>query len=104
MTIRYGELRTFFLNRFHEDWQKDAASRAEAVDDFVNTENPALVEAVIRDLRNLLAEEIPEEELHEVILWEYGPSFDPWKHEVSTEEWLRGLLRELLAAVGQEDG
>ena len=68
MTIRYGELRMFFLTRFHQDWQKEAASRAEAVDDFVTTENPALVEAVISDLRNLLAEEIPEEELHEAIL------------------------------------
>jgi len=33
VTIRYGELRNLFLTRFHEDWQQDAASRAEVVDD-----------------------------------------------------------------------
>lgn len=104
MTVRYGKLRSFFLTRFHEDWQEDAAPRAQVVDDFVSTENPVLVDAVISDLRSLLAEEIPEDELHEAILKQYGLSFDPWKHEISMGEWLRGLLRELLAAVGQEEG
>lgn len=103
MAIRYGDLHNFFLTRFHEDWQLDAGSRAEVVCDFVSTENPALVEAVVSDLRSLLAEKIPEVDLHESIVAEYGLSFDPWKHEISMGEWLRGLLRELLTAVGQED-
>jgi hypothetical protein len=104
VTIRYGELRNFFLTRFHEDWQLDAGSRAGVVDDFVSTENLVFVAGVVTDLRSLLAEEIPEDELHRSILREYGLSFDPWKHEISMDEWLRGLLRELVAAAGQEDG
>jgi hypothetical protein len=104
VTIRYGDLRKFFLTRFHEDWQLDAGSRADVVDDFVSTESPVFIEAVVADLRSLLAEDIPEDDLHQSILREYGLSFDPWKHEISTDEWLRGLLRELNAAVGQEDG
>ena len=35
---------------------------------------------------------------------DYGLSFDSWGHEISMDEWLRGLLRELLSAVDQEDG
>jgi CdiI immunity protein len=104
VTIRYGDLRMFCLTRFHEDWQLDAASRAKVVDDFVSTENPVLVEAVISNLRSLLAEGLPEDELYATMLREYSLSFDPHQHEISMDEWLRGLLKELLAAVGREDG
>ena len=104
MTILYDQLRMFCLTRFHEDWQQDSASRAEVVDDFVSTENPVLVETVISDLRSLLAEGLTEDELYDTMLREYSLSFDPYKHEISMDEWLRGLLNELLAAVGREDG
>jgi hypothetical protein len=82
VTVRYGVLRTFFLTRFHEDWHLDAGSRADVVDDFVSTENPVFVERVVNDLRSLLADEVPEDELHQSMLREYGLSFDPWKHEM----------------------
>ena len=100
MTVRYDALQDFFLTRFHEDWQEDSASRSQVVAEFVSSEDATLVEAVISDARGLLAEELPEEELHDLVIQEYSLSFDPWRHEITMGEWMRGLLRELLEASG----
>lgn len=103
MSRQHDALKHFFDSYFHQDWQLEFPSRGAAVEDFLRTAGPGQPQAVAKDLRDLLGQNLMEEQLHALVLHEYSRFFDPWKHEVSMREWLGGLLRELEAGVPDED-
>ena len=92
---RYYTLQRFFLSRFHPDWRLDAPTADQVAREFVASEDSEYVSRVMRELRELLDEGLPEDQLHELLTRDYSLFFDPWKREVTMEEWLRDLLRSL---------
>jgi hypothetical protein len=96
---QHSALKNFFGSYFHQDWQLDFPSRGAAVEDFLRTAGPGKPQAVARDLRDLLDQNLTEEQLHTLVLDEYSRFFDPWQHEIRMREWMEGLLRELEAGV-----
>jgi hypothetical protein len=99
---QHDALKNFFVSYFHPDWQSEFPSRGAAVEDFLRTAGPGRPQAVARDLRDLLGQNLTEEQLHTLVLHEYSRFFDPWQHEISTRQWLEGLLRELEGGVRDE--
>ena len=102
MTRRYDALQDFFLGYFHPDWRLDDSSRGAVVKEFRNTADRDTVTRLATDLRELLAEPLGEEDLHEMILNEYSLFYDPWRDEISMREWLEGLLKEVELSSGAE--
>ena len=95
MTRRYYALQEFFLGNFHPDWQLDAADRTEAVETFLASADSEFVKGVLIDLRELLAQPLDEQQLHDSILDNYSLFYDPWKEHTTMRGWLEGLEREL---------
>jgi len=101
-TPSYSALDDFIGSYFHQDWRLDHASRADVVSLLVRT-RPELAHSVTQDLQALLAEERTDEQLRDLLLWQYHLSYDPWRDEISMREWLSGLLREIEEALERND-
>ena len=101
-TPRYPALDDFIGSYFHQDWRLDHASRADVVSLLVRT-RPELAHSVTQDLQALLAEERTDEQLRDLLLWQYYLSYDPWRDEISMHEWLTGLLKEIEEALKRND-
>ncbi|MDQ1541393.1 MAG: hypothetical protein QOH29_2119 [Actinomycetota bacterium] len=95
MRRRYEALQEFFLAYFHPDWQLDAGSWSEVVEDFVRTSDPELVDRVEADLLELVAEPTADAELHDAIVREYSLFYDPARDGLTMRAWLESLAREL---------
>jgi hypothetical protein len=95
MKRRYDALQEFFLAYFHPDWQLDADSGSEVVEDFVRTSDPKFVDRVKVDLRELVVEPISDAEMHDTIIREYSLFYDPTRDNLTMRAWLESLLREL---------
>ena len=98
----HSALEKFILAYFHQDWRLDNASRAEVANNFVRTQ-PEMANSVTEDLQALLAEERTDEQLRDLLLWQYYLSYDPWRDEISMHEWLTGLLKEIEEALKRND-
>ena len=96
-------LETFILAYFHQDWRLDNASRAEVANNLVRTQSE-MAHSVTQDLQALLAEERTDEQLRDLLLWQYHLSYDPWRDEISMHEWLSGLLTEIKEALERDEG
>jgi len=62
-----------------------------------------LARSVTQDLQALVAEERTDEQLRDLLLWQYHLSYDPWRDEISMREWLIGLLKEIDEALERAD-
>jgi len=95
-------LEEFVLAYFHQDWRLDNASRAEVANNFVRTRR-GLARTVRQDLGAVLAEEGTDEQLRDLMLWQYHLSYDPWRDEISMREWLTGLCKEIDEALNRNN-
>ncbi len=95
MSRRYYGLQEFFLGYFHPDWQLDSATRADVVNELLNSADSDSAQRILEELTDLLAEPLTEKELHEKIIGEYSLFYDPWRNNESMRGWLEGLLYEL---------
>jgi len=101
-TPHYSALDDFIGSYFHQDWRLDHASRADVASLLVRT-RPELARSVTQDLQALLAENTTDEQLRDILLWQYHLSYDPWRDEISMREWLIGLFKEIDEALERAD-
>lgn len=92
---RLFALQEFMLTYFHQDWKLDDPTTADVARRFRRESEADFKAKVIADIRELLNRPLSEEELHEYLLTEYTVAYDPWRDEMTTREWLEGLLREV---------
>ncbi len=97
MKRRYEALQEFFLGYFHPDWHLDANSWIEVADDFRNTADSKLVNHVLADLREVIAEPVSDAELNTTIMHDYSLFYDPSSDGFTMRAWFEELLRDLQA-------
>jgi contact-dependent growth inhibition (CDI) system CdiI-like immunity protein len=94
-SARLYALQEFMVTYFHQDWMYDDATTADVAHRFGREAEPEFRAKVMADIRDLLNRPLSEEELHGYLLKEYSVAYDPWRDEISTREWLEGLLQQI---------
>jgi hypothetical protein len=97
-TVIYPKLKYFFSAYFHADWksmydwQGNKPSYAVVVNEF-KTENPAAtVNQTIKELEELLYQDLSDHELHNFIVYALGANFRPAGLNLTCQQWLRHIL------------
>lgn len=95
MNDRFPELTQFFSSYFHQDWPLEASSASEVVENYLDSESPETIEAVLAELNQLLEMSIAEPDLETLILEELGCYYDPSSENLTVTEWLESVQQSL---------
>ena len=94
--MEFKNLVQFFSGYFHQDWVYEATSPNEIVRLFKDSEPKEFVDEVIFEINKLLEERLNEEQLHKLLLDEFGCYYDPHLDRLKTSEWLMNVHSILL--------
>ncbi|MEZ2239027.1 MULTISPECIES: contact-dependent growth inhibition system immunity protein [unclassified Microcoleus] len=95
MNDRFPELTQFFSSYFHQDWPLEASNASEVVENYLHSESPETIEAVLAELNQLLKMSIAEPDLETLILEELGCYYDPSSENQTVTEWLESVQQSL---------
>ncbi|QBH01548.1 contact-dependent growth inhibition system immunity protein [Xanthomonas oryzae] len=84
---------------FHQDWVDEFGDDLSAIQAIIDSEPHAQVLAAIREIDELLADGLPENELSTVLIQDAGCYFEPRSLGLTREEWLK-RVRSRLAQAG----
>lgn len=99
MNDQFPELTQFFSSYFHQDWPLEASSASEVVENYLDSESPETIEAVLAELNLLLEMSIAEPDLETLILEELGCYYDPSSENLTVTEWLESVQQSLSNAI-----
>ncbi|MEZ2248546.1 contact-dependent growth inhibition system immunity protein [Microcoleus sp.] len=95
MNDRFPELTQFFSSYFHQDWPLEASNASEVVENYLHSESPETIEAVLAELNQLLKMSLAEPDLKTLILEELGCYYDPSSENQTVTEWLESVQQSL---------
>ncbi len=95
MNDRFPELTQFFSSYFHQDWPLEASSASEVVENYLHSESPETIEAVLAELNQLLKMSIAQPDLETLILEELGCYYAPSSENQTVTEWLESVQQSL---------
>lgn len=95
--MTYAHLPLLFGGYFHQDWRLEASSVTQAVQNFVSHEPSHNVREARAELRHLMASDLTDVELHDLIVDEWGSCFDPMLIGVEMRAWLAEIDAALIA-------
>lgn len=103
---KFPHLFQFFAGYFHQDWELDDPDPQTVIDRFLQETKLTLVEDTLVELSQLLAMNLAETELQQILLYDlscnYDPSVDSYSHQVWLEllqNILKQYLQKLILAV-----
>lgn len=95
MIDQFPHLTQFFSSYFHQDWQLEADTPSDVVNNYRSSEPPASVEAASQELSKLLEMPIAPADLEAFILDELGCNYDPQSENQTVREWLESVQKSL---------
>lgn len=95
MIDQFPHLTQFFSSYFHQDWQLEADTPSDVVNNYRSSEPPASVEAASQELSKLLEMPIAPADLEAFILDELGCYYDPQSENKTVREWLESVQKSL---------
>ncbi len=84
---RYPDLHRFFDACFHRDrwWSVDGETPEGVIVTYARAARPATVRAVLRQLADLAAEDVADDDLRQIMIWQLGCFYN---HECPAREQL----------------
>ena len=98
MNERFGAFRGFVLSYLHEDWRLEDPDKTAVASRFVRTADAARRAAVVRDIDGLLSLPGDENPLHDLVLYDYHLSYDPYDDGLTMRDWLTRTRDEIAKA------
>jgi phenylalanyl-tRNA synthetase beta subunit len=95
MNAQFPHLTQFFSSYFHQDWQLEANTPSEVVENYRNSELPESIEAALAELNKLLEMPIAPADLDTLILDELGCYYEPSSENQTVREWLEWVQKSL---------
>lgn len=94
----YPALHRLFGAYFHQDWQQDYATSSGAVQAFLREAPFAMVDAARRELDDILASPLEDDELGRLLREGFDCNYVPQVDELSNRAWL-ARIRDLMHPV-----
>jgi len=93
-------LEEFFGAYFNPDWQLDAVNASEVVAEYAGHTPLNQIQGVVTSLRELLAEPLDEQALHDLLRQKYSSYYDPRQAGTTMRAWLTELERHVASGDG----